>query len=69
MTIEQAIKDYLTTHGISQAFVARKCGFSKQKLSTILTGRQGIRAMELKAICDVVGVPYDYFYNAAQDSA
>lgn len=72
MQIELSIREYLISHGISQAFVARKIGISKQKLNGILNGRQEIKAMELKAVCEAVGVPFDYFYNAAktvQDSA
>lgn len=73
MNIEKAIRDYLATHGITQAFIAQKCGWTKQRLNAILIGRQKINAYDLGAICDAVGVPYDYFYNAAeqatQDSA
>ncbi len=73
MNIEKAIRDYLAAHGTTQAFIAQKCGWTKQRLNAILTGRQKINAYDLGAICDAVGVPYDYFYNAteraAQDSA
>ncbi len=72
MPVELAIRNYLISHGITQAFIARKCGWSRTKTNTILTGKQKIRADEMQAVCDAVGVPYDYFYNvaaAAQDSA
>ena len=35
MTIELAIRDYLISHGITQAFIARKCGWSKQRTNAI----------------------------------
>lgn len=69
MTIELAIREYLISNGISQAFVARKCGWSKQRINAILTGKQEIKAGEYGRLCDAVGVPYDYFFiAAAQDS-
>lgn len=71
MNIELSIREYLLSHGITQIFVARKCGWSKQKAHTILSGKQKILAEDLKTVCEAVGVPYDYFFNAAnaaQDS-
>lgn len=68
MPIEETIRDYLVSHGITQVFVARKCGWSKQKMHAMLTGKQKILAEDLKKVCEAVGVPYDYFYNAVQDS-
>ncbi len=72
MSIEKSVQDYLVSHGITQIFVARKCGWSKQKAHAILSGKQKILAEDLKTVCDAIGVPYDYFFNAAkaaQDSA
>lgn len=72
LNVEKAIREYLIAHGITQAFIARECGWTKQRVNAILTGRQRISANDMGDICEVVGVPYDYFYNAAeraQDSA
>lgn len=69
MKIEQAIKAYLENHGIKQAFIAERCGWTKQRMNAILTGKQKISVNDYGAICEAVGVPYDYFYNMAQDSA
>ena len=71
MNIELAIREYLISHGIKQAFVADKCGWSKQKTNAIMTGKQKINADEYGSICDAICVPYDYFYNAVavRDSA
>lgn len=66
MGIDRAIKDYLSSHGIKQTFVSGRCGWSKQKTNAIVTGKRKISAEEYGAICEAVGVPYDYFYNAAK---
>lgn len=64
MSIELAIRKYLKDHGIKQSFVAEKCGWSKQKTHTIISGKQKISAEEYGRLCDAVEVPYDYFYRA-----
>ena len=72
MSIEQAIREYLESHGIKQTFVSGQCGWTKQKTNAIVTGKKRILADEYGAICEAVGVPYDYFYKiaaAARDSA
>lgn len=66
--IELAIKEYLTSHGIKQTFVSEKCGWTKQKTYLIANGKQKITAEEYGAICDAIGVPYDYFYNVVSQS-
>lgn len=69
MTLNLAIKDYLTAHGIKQSFIAEKCGWSKQKTNCIVNGKQKMTAEDLRIICEAIGVPYDYFFNSTQDSA
>lgn len=71
MQISVALKEYLTAHGIKQTFVAEKCGWSKQKINCIVSGRQRMTAEDMRIVCDSLNLPYDYFYNAAtsQDSA
>ncbi|NBI68225.1 XRE family transcriptional regulator [Pseudoflavonifractor sp. 60] len=64
-----AIREYLVSHGIKQSFVAEKCGWSKQKINSIATGKQKITAEEYGRLCNAIGLPYDYFYNAAEDLA
>lgn len=34
------IREYLKGHGITQAFVAQKCGWSRQRTNAILTGER-----------------------------
>lgn len=70
--IAKAIRDYLISRGIKQTYIAEKCGWSKQKVNCSIHGKQKISADDYRAICEAIGAPYDYFYNAAkaaQDSA
>lgn len=69
MQFSTALKEYLTAHGIKQTFVAEKCGWSKQKINCIVSGRQRMTAEDMRIICNSLNLPYDYFYNAVQDSA
>lgn len=69
MNIEQSIREYLICHGIKQTFIAEKCGWTKQKTNAIVTGKKKITAEECGAVCEAVGVPYDYFYNAAAQTS
>jgi transcriptional regulator with XRE-family HTH domain len=61
LSVAQSIQTYLKDHGIKQVFIAEKCGWSKQKTSCIINGRSKMAADDFLAICDVIGVPYDYF--------
>lgn len=70
MPIGKAIREYLVSHGITQVFVARKCGWTKQKASNIFSGKQKLSFEDGQKVCDALGVPYDYFCGsvAGQDS-
>lgn len=68
LSIELAIKKYLADRGIRQSFVSEKCGFTKQKMYAITSGKQKVTADEYGLICEAVGVPYDYFYNAVSEN-
>lgn len=61
MSAAQRIQAYLRDHGIKQAFIAEKCGWSRQKTSCIISGRSKMTADDFLAICDVIGVSYDHF--------
>jgi len=69
MNVSQAVKQYIESNGIKQTFLAEKCGWTKQKMSSIITGRKRMGADEMASICDAVGVPYDFFYNRASADA
>lgn len=63
MSIAESVRSYIKERGIKQNFIAEKCGWSKQKTSSIVRGKKKMTAEELANICDAVGVPYDYFYG------
>ena len=71
MTIAQSLHDYLLSHGIKQTFVAEKCGWSKQKVNCIVSGKQKLSAEDFSLICKVIGAPYELLLGdpSAQDSA
>lgn len=59
--VYQAIKDYLVQKGISQSFVAKSLGISRQQLSASLNGKRGISAEEYIDICRALNVPLEQF--------
>lgn len=71
MPIADAIRRYLHSHGIKQAFIAERCGWSKQKVNSIIWGKRKMTAEEFSLICKVIGAPYELFLGGAvaQDSA
>lgn len=71
MPIADAIRSYLCSHGIKQTFIAERCGWSKQKVNSIILGKRKMTAEEFADICKAIGAPYELFLGgtAAQDSA
>ena len=67
MNVAGAIQEYLRANKIRQTTISEKCGWSKQKTSVIIRGQQKMTAEELAAICEALGVPYDFFYRKAAD--
>lgn len=67
MNVQIIIGEYLRSHGIKQTYIADKCGWSKQKASGIFRGQQKMSVDDLTKVCDAIGVPYDYFFNAPSD--
>lgn len=61
MAIAPAIRDYLQDHGIKQAFIAEKCGWSRQKTSCIINGKSKMTAEDYQVLCKSIGVPYELF--------
>lgn len=66
MQIELTIREYLISHGITQAFIARKCGWSKQRANALFTGKQRLLFEDGLKVCEALGLPYDYFCNTAK---
>ena len=67
MSVDQKIQLYLKKHGIKQKYISDRCGWSKQKTSSIINGKKKLAADELASICEAINVPYDYFYREESD--
>lgn len=69
MTIAQAVREYLDSAGIKQSFLAEKCGWTKQRMSSIVRGTAKMSAEDYACICDALGVPYGMFYDLARQNS
>ena len=54
-----AVKIYLTSKGISQAFVSKKTGIPRNVLNDRLNGKSELQAGELFLIADALEIPLD----------
>ena len=63
MQVGSAIKKYLKAHGIKQAFIAGKCGWTPQKLNNVLSGRNRLFLDDYQALCKCIVVPYELFLD------
>lgn len=68
MNVAQAVRDYLTEHGIKQTYLAQKCGWTRQKTSAIVLGKKKMTADEMAIICKAINVPYAFFYEITETS-
>ena len=59
--IFKEIAAYLTSNGITQAFVSEKSGIAQSKLSQSLNGNRKIPIDEYVKICSALNVPLDRF--------
>ena len=61
MEVGPVVKAYMEAHGIKQIFVAKKCGWTAQRLSNVLNGKSPLTVEDYKALCKCIGVPYELF--------
>lgn len=61
MSVNERIKQYLEEHGIKQAFLVKKTGISKEKMSLILNKNRKLTAEELGTIANALGVDANIF--------
>ena len=57
--VSTMIRDYLTSHGISQKFLAQKSGISKWKIHDIVTGNCKILVSDYCKICNALEVDFN----------
>lgn len=63
MDVGSKIKNYLESHGISQAFLSSKCGIRPAKLNLALNGKRKLSLVEYQAICWALGVSVATFMD------
>ena len=61
----EAIDNYLNSNGIKQKFVSDQTGISTNALTLTLNNKRKLLADEYIKICNVLGVPYDFFVDKA----
>lgn len=67
LNAEKAIADYLEEKGITQAHVARKCGFTKQKMYKIVKQKQKLGIEDYMKICIALDVHPNFFFDKARE--
>lgn len=63
------IKKTIVAHGLVQKTVAKRAGFTEQQFSDMLNDRRIIKACDMMAIADAIGVEVAELYEAGQSSA
>lgn len=61
MEVNKKLKEYLDSHGITQAFLVKKTGISQEKISNIVNLRRKVTADELGKIANALKVSADIF--------
>ena len=61
MTVNESLREYIKSHGISQTFIVNKTGISHSKLSDIVNGKRKITGEELLLIARALEVNADIF--------
>ena len=62
MKIADNILTYIRANGIQQKMIVDKCGWSKQKVYSMLHGINRISVEEYGMICKALGVPVEFVY-------
>lgn len=65
--ITEAIAAYLADNGIKQIYLAEKTGIGVQALRFSLRGKRRMSVEEYQKVCDVLNLPYDYFFRQEAD--
>lgn len=61
MEIGEKIKGYITSIGVSQAYISKKTGIAAAKLNLALHGKRKLTFREYEAICCVLNVGCEKF--------
>ena len=63
MEANKKLREYLDSHGITQAFLIRKTGIPRSALNNIMNGKRKVTADELGKISQALKVSADIFLN------
>lgn len=63
METQAKVAEYIRSHGITQAFIASKTGYSTAKVSQIMNCKQKMTADEFINFCRVLKKEPTYFVN------
>ena len=61
--VVKAMNNHLKDRDLDSAQLAAQCGWPESKLTSILNGYQKLNAADYGTLCEVLKVPYDYFYK------
>ena len=61
MSVNEKIKEYIESHGITQKFLCDKTGIAPEKMSNIINGKRKVTGEELLLIANALGVSANIF--------
>ena len=61
MTVNENLRDYLESHGITQKFLVDKTGITPEKISNIMNGKRKVTGEELLLIARALEVNANIF--------
>ena len=62
-TLNQKLKEYIESHGITQKFLVDKTGIAPEKMSNIMNGKRKVTGEELLLIADTLKVSANIFLD------
>lgn len=61
MSVNEKIKEYIESHGITQKFLCDKTGITPEKMSNVINGKRKVTGEELLLIANALGVSANIF--------
>ncbi len=61
MSVNEKIKEYIESHGITQKFLCDKTGIAPEKMSNVINGKRKVTGEELLLIANALGVSANIF--------
>lgn len=67
--VAQAILQYLWKHSIDENQLCRQAGLAPGRISGSVKGPKRLEIEEYVAVCAVLQLPYEYFFESRRQSA